>query len=203
MILSDYLIFILLLINTILGVGIFLRNPRNSENKLYAAFVASVSIWILSNFLENEPEIVGIAALPFFLKLDFTAAFLFHYLWFRFASVFAESVFEKRSLWWLRALTVVAAIPVVLGSFWGDLLITNIAFADGVIQFEGGFLWSYYALCINVLMISGLGILFWGRRRAKQSGNTLRVRQINLVFLGSAVSLGIAMDHSYCKDVLL
>jgi len=188
-----FLVVAIVVINIVLGTGILLNNSRSKTNRLYALFVAFISIWIISNYLENEPGFVGEESLDFFLRLDFTVAMLFHYLWFRFSSVFVESKLELPSYKWLRALIFSITLFLALASFLGSILITDVVFADNVIQFGIGQIWTFYVILINIFMVSGLLILYLGRRRAKLEQNLLKKRQINLIFFGSALSITISM----------
>ncbi len=190
---SHILVISIVLLNILLGLGIFLRNPRSRTNRWYAAFVASVSVWIVANYLENEPGLVGYESLDFFLRVDFAFAALFYYLWFRFVSLFVRNRIELDQYRWVRWIQLLATTPLFVTPFIGGALITDIQFDGSVITFGSGPFWTYYATLINVYMVLGLAVLVWGRRVAGMAGNTLMKTQIDYMFIGAAVSLTIAL----------
>jgi len=59
MVLLDFLVVLVLVINTLLSVGILARSFRDKANRLFVLFVTFVDLWIVSNYLENAPELVG------------------------------------------------------------------------------------------------------------------------------------------------
>lgn len=189
---SDYVIFIVLILNIILGVGVFLRNPSHLSNRYYAAFVAILSIWMIANYLENEPSVVGEQLLPFFVRLDFFSGILTFYFWFCFISVFVETKFMSALTVWRKWLFVVVLF-FAFTPFIKNLLIFDITFSDSVIHFKDGQLLHYYAGVLGGLLVGGLILLLLGRRDANINKNFSIVHQIDLILLGSGLSLAIAL----------
>lgn len=55
------LFLIILLSNFSLGLAVYLRNPQGKINKIFFAFVFGVTVWVLSNYLENERVRIKVA----------------------------------------------------------------------------------------------------------------------------------------------
>ncbi|MCK4419189.1 GAF domain-containing protein, partial [Candidatus Aerophobetes bacterium] len=159
------LILFLIILGTNLSLAslVYFRNPRGRTNRIFAAFVCWVTIWIFCNYMENEPLNPGLAAL--FLKLDFALAPLMVYFFLLFCLNF-----QKVSFLTSRAREVLAllpGLPLAVFSF-SDLIITQISqFPGGGIDFELGPLFSLYAAYIVVCVGGGSLNLFLKYRRSR------------------------------------
>ncbi len=190
---SLLLISLILLTNIILGIGIFLRNPRASTNLYYAAFVAALSVWMTANYLENEPGLVGVANIPLLLKLDFfTAPILFYFL-FLFAASFAEYKTLFLGHYLVRTFLFIATLIAAVSPYAGTLLLKDISFYDNVVHFTSGPLFVYYDILIIGYVIASPVLLFLGRRQMIREGNIFKKSQTNYILFGAAISLGIAV----------
>lgn len=190
---SEYIIFIILALNTIFGVGILLRNSKKETNRLYALFVLTGNLWILSNYLENEPGLVGIEALEFILRVDFFSAIAAFYYWFRFVSVFADCQLGVSQMRALRFGLFAWMLGVASTAFIDSILVANVHFTDGVISFTNGPFSPIYAATLAFYLLAGITVLFVGRRRALLRGDTTLIHHIDLILMGSALSLSVAL----------
>lgn len=46
------------LLNLVLGFIVFFRNPRKTNNIVYAVIVSSISVWIVFTYLYNNPSLL-------------------------------------------------------------------------------------------------------------------------------------------------
>ena len=182
----DWLIVVVLGINTLLSVGVLLRNPKSLANRLFVGFVTFLDIWIASNFLENEPGLVGEGRLEFFLRLDFATALIFFYFWFQFSAVLSVSRIAK--IRWLQYLLIGLTVLGVVLSFT-PLILHSVSFDGEVIAFEDGVLWLGYALLLLLFAGWGVILLILRRRRAKRVNDVLAKRQISLVLTGFVLAM--------------
>ena len=130
----DFLIFVVILINTILGISVYLRNKTAKTNQFYGIFVLFLNIFIASVFLENRPDIVGEANLELFLRLDFTAAAVYFFAWFRFCSFFSESRLVQNKYKWLNRASVLSLLIIISLTLFTNLILRDVAFYDEVIH---------------------------------------------------------------------
>lgn len=63
------LVTIILVAYIILGLLVYSRNPKNRTNRIFSFFILSLIIWIICNFLGNEPIDDNLRIL--FFRLDF------------------------------------------------------------------------------------------------------------------------------------
>ena len=200
---SDILVFITIVINAVLGLLIYFRSRKAGENFFYALFVAFLDLWILTNFLENEPDRVGLERLDLFLRLDFVFGALFMYSWLRFCVALASRA-EYHLRWgvlmkWVTRLTTVAFIPLIL---FTPFVIKDIQFYDSVIHFKDGPLFIFYALFILACTIIGPFILFRVRRFVKGKGDEALGWSIGLILTGFLISLGTAVTINLLQPIL-
>jgi len=193
MVLLDSLVVLVLVINTLLSVGILARSFRDKANRLFVLFVTFVDLWIVSNYLENAPELVGAGWLESFLRLDFASAAVALYFWLRFCAVFSGS--KTRALFprLFYSLALVLGWGLAVLSLWGDLILTRVSFPENIVHFEPGPFWVVYAAALVLFSLGGLVLLLRGRRNALRERKYLRVQQINLILLGFFFSVGNAI----------
>lgn len=193
------LIFITVAINLITGTTILVRNHRSIVNKYFAGFVIFLSIWIVSNFLENEPGFIGQDNLALALRLDFAFAILFFFAWFHFCLEFLKrlDLVKKTRRWFTLSSFITTAIFSIL-SLSSDLIIRDITFDDVILFKEGGILLPYF-IVILFYSLAGLVVLFLGGRRAKKQGKLLAKHQIDLIFWGYFVSISILMAINFTQ----
>lgn len=144
------LFLIILLSNFSLGLAVYLRNPRGKINKVFFAFVLGVTVWLLSNYLQNEP--VGLPLASLFLRIDFATASLFAYFFFLFCLNFQRVHLLSSRLREFLALSPTLALTILSFS---DLIITRIAVLDGSIHFDLGKLFPLYALYLFIYIGGG------------------------------------------------
>ncbi|HUX35711.1 MAG TPA: ATP-binding protein [Candidatus Paceibacterota bacterium] len=201
---SDLLLFLAIVLNAVLGFLIFWRNRRSKENIFYALFVLFTDLWMIANFLENEPSVVGYERLDLFLRLDFISAAFGMYFWLKFCTAIAlrAEYVQKWHRWlgWITAMLAIAFVPLVLST---QLVIKNISFYDSVIHFDSGPLWIIYALFILTGLLIGPLILFTTRRFVSAIGNELLARNINFILLGFIIALGNAVIINLLQPILM
>ncbi len=183
----------IIVVNTLFGLGVFLRDRRSAENVFYAFFAFFANAWIASNFLENEPSFVGIGNLSLFLRLDFAFAIGGLLLWLLFCHTFIERGAGTTGMprWLLWTTTSVGTILAALS--FTPAIIRNVSFSDGIIHFSEGPFWILYAIMLLVFAIGGLWLLFLGHARARRAGRWLVREQIDLILGGFFVSVGNAI----------
>ncbi len=200
---SDILLFLAIVLNAVLALLIFARNRRSRENIFYALFVFFTDFWMLSNFLENEPDIVGPDRLALFLRLDFIFAALGMYFWLKFcAAISARAGYQPQWHRWFGWIGAVAAASFVPLALFADLIIRNIRFYDSVIHFETGPVWIAYALFILAALVLGPLILFIARRFACESKNEPLEQGINMILIGFVIALGNAVVINLLQPIL-
>lgn len=180
---------IIVSIIVILGIFTFLSNPTNQANRYYALSTGFLSLWIVVNFLENEPTLVGYETLHIFLRLDFALAITYFFVWFAFCYSLALKPFPILERYRVFFLLTLSTLLLAGLSIFTDTILTNITFND-LIQFSDGPLWSIYALHMTGTAVGGLILLLLGRRNAKKTDHTILVHQINIVILGFSIAIG-------------
>lgn len=188
----NYLIFISLGFNILISLIILFNNTKAQVNRLYFAFITFTNIWIISNYLENEPELIG-GNIRLFLRLDFAAALMIFYYWYRFCSVFTGIFLFKTHTKIVRTLIFISVLTISILSIFSDSIIKLAWFKDNVIHFEVGYLWTIYFLLILSLSAGGIFTLLLGKKHAKQNRDVLNAKQINLILWGFVISIGNAV----------
>ncbi len=190
---SDPLIFVVVGVNSFLGISIFLKDSRGKVNQWYAFFVLFLTLFITSAFLENRPDIVGIENVDFFLRLDFTSGILFSYAWLRFCQFFTKNQFADKGHRWLRILWTVFAGGIALLCLRSELVISNIVFYDGTSHFQIAPLWWLYSTFVIISLAAGVLLLFRARRSALIRQDTVYAQQVNFILFGFLLSIGNAL----------
>jgi len=201
---SDVLLFLAIVLNAVLALLIFSRNRQSWENIFYALFVFFTDFWMLSNFLENEPDMVGLDRLGLFLRLDFIFAAFGMYFWLKFCNAIALRAGYAprwyRWLNWISTIAVTAFVPLMLST---ELIIQNIRFYGSVIHFDPGPLWFLYALFIILVgLVIGPLVLFAAHYFANRTGSEALARGIKLILLGFVISLGNAVIINLLQPLL-
>jgi signal transduction histidine kinase len=173
----------------ILGIFTFLANPTNQTNRYYALSTGFLALWMVVNFLENEPSLVGYETLSIFLRLDFALAITYFFVWFVFCFFFALKPFPALEQYKIFFFLTLSTLLLACLSIFTDTVITNITFKE-LIQFTNGPLWGLYAFHMIGTAIGGLLLLFIGKHKAKKTGHTILIHQINIVILGFSIALG-------------
>ncbi len=144
------LFLLILFSNFSLGLAVYFSNTKGKANKFFFAFVFFLTIWLLSNYLQNEP--VGLPIATLFLQIDFATAPLLVYFFFLFCLNFQRTHLISSSSRRLLAL----CLPVILTILsFTDLIITRIRILDGSIHFDQGRLYPLYTVCLLVYASSG------------------------------------------------
>ena len=177
----------------LLATFVYLTNPTGRINRYFVFFVTFLMLWMISNFLENEPSLIATENLETFLRLDFIFALFLFYGWFRFSYIFSRTSFRLLDSPLLYKILLLLGVGLAGLSLFSEQIITDIIFDGTIITFSDGTLWLPYALYILGLSVGGLVVLFLGRRKAKKNNNQLVKQQIDLVFLGFILAVGNAV----------
>lgn len=186
------LIFFSLTINFVFALGVYFKNKKNIQNKLYATFVFFLNFWIISNFLENEPTYIGYDNVEIFLRLDFVSALVCLYFWLRLSVIFLKKQVQKKKIFkFFNTFLGTGVVIVSLLALFTDTIIYNVRFASGIITFNDGQLWVIYAFLMMTLVIFGITNFLIGRSQEKST--SVRRRQIEFILLGFFISIGNAI----------
>lgn len=168
------LFLIILLSNFSLGLAVYLKNTKGKANQFFFAFVFFLTIWLLSNYLQNEP--VGLPLATLFLRIDFATAPLLVYFFLLFCLNFQRvHLLSSRP----RALLALC-LPLILTILsFTDLIITRIRILDGAIHFDLGRLYPLYTVYLLIYASSGCTdlIIKW-----RSSQGTERMQVFYLLF---------------------
>ena len=144
------LFLIILFSNFSLGLAVYLRNPKAKVNQFFFVFVFFLTIWLLSNYLQNEP--VGLPLATFFLQIDFASAPLAGYFLLLFCLNFQRvHLISSRS----RALLALCPALILTILSFTDLIITQIGVFRGTLHFELGRLFPLYVIYLLVCVCGG------------------------------------------------
>lgn len=180
------LFLIILLSNFSLGLAVYLRNTKGKANQFFFAFVFFLTIWLLSNHLQNEP--VGLPIATLFLQIDFATAPLLVY----FLLLFCLN-FQRAHLIFSRPRELLAlCLPLIFTILsFTDLIITRIRILDGSIHFDLGKLYPLYTIYLLAYVGGGCIdlIIKW---RSSQGIERMQVFYLLLGFLFTAAIAGPA-----------
>ena len=174
------LFLIILFSNFSLGLAVYLRNPRGKINKVFFDFVLAVTVWLLSNYLQNEP--IGLPLASLFLRIDFAVAPLAAYFLLLFCLNFHRVHLLSSRLRELLALSPALALAILSFS---DLIVTRIKFLNNTINFDLGGLYPLYTIYLFICV--GIGcidlIVKW---RSSQGIERMQIFYLLLGFLLTA-----------------
>jgi signal transduction histidine kinase len=181
---SYILVAIIIFLSLGLGGVVYFKNPKGRINQIFAALVVFVVIWLVSNYLENEPINPKLASL--FLKIDFASAAVLAYFFFLFAVNFQGTYLIRSGFKQLLAF-----LPTLIFSFlsFSNLIITKINFQDHTIFFEEGVLYPLYAFSIISYIGTGCADLVLKYRKLTGTEKL----QTFYVLLGLSLSATIAL----------
>lgn len=191
--LLSIVITIILIINALLALGIFMHHPKRRTNQYYALFVILLDFFILSVFLENRPDLVGLENVALFLRLDFAFALLFFYVWFRFCSIFTKSSLLGEKYQWFNKSSFVVLLILLFMSLITNLILTNITFPENVILFDTGPLWPLYAFPLLFWALGGVFLLILKRQQSRKQRDQHVTQQIDIILSGFFLSLGVGL----------
>ncbi len=179
-------ILVIIVVSLCLGLGgiVYFKNPKEKINKIFIVLVFLVIIWILSNYLENEPIDPALASL--FLRIDFASAALLVYFFFLFTINFQGNFLIPSAF--KQALASLPALILFALSF-SNLIITRIGFENNTISFEKGPLFPLYAILLFGYVTTGCGDLISKYKKLK---NIERIQTL-YVLLGFSLSAFIAL----------
>ncbi len=150
----SFLVFSLVIFSCFyLGTLVYTKNPKNRDNKLFFLLIFWMVLWLIANYLENQPFPAGWRI--FFLKLDFVLAPIMGYFWFLFCYYFLS----PRP--WFRLLNIVLLVLALFSSLSVLLgkVIVNINTSSFLLRFQTGQWFIVYALLMLFYFLGGVGIL--------------------------------------------
>ena len=181
---SLFVIFpIISIISSLLGITVLVRNVKSRRNIYFFFLTVFISIWIISNLLENEN--IGLVLSSFFLRTDFIVAPLVSLFFILFCLNFPEEREVPAPIKWV--LYLFALFFVVAAAT--DLIVKDFSFEKYKLLYSLGILYPLYA----VLHISymGYGALTLLTNIFRFKG--LKRHQSIYVFLGFFISSGIIL----------
>jgi signal transduction histidine kinase len=161
-----------------LGLLVYFKNPKETVNRNFFKVVFWTMVWISSNFLENELVLRKYSHL--LLKVDFATAIILAYYFRLFCINFPIKI--KFSLIKKTIISLPALLLFVLS--FSPLVIRNINFNFGFINFERGILYWLYALVVFGYI--GAGSLNLSFRLRKMAG--IERMQTIYILLGMTLS---------------
>lgn len=136
----------------ILGLIVYLSDPKNSINRIFLLMTIFTVIWQTCNYLEGGIFNLHISAI--LLRLDFMAAVFVGYFWHLFSVYFPTlkmSGYSSPLKYFNLALALIFS-----GLSFSDLIIYGIHFDAGILRFDGGPLWFLYAIVIVYFFAFGV-----------------------------------------------
>ena len=163
---------------------VYFKNPKEKINKIFFVLVFLVIVWLLSNYLENEPIDPSLASL--FLRIDFASASLLVYFFFLFTINFQRNYLipsvSKQFLLFLP--------PLIFSLLsFSDLIINQIGFENHIISFKTGLLFPAYIIFSIGYVAVGCGDLLLKYKKLK---GIERIQTL-YVLLGFSISAFIAL----------
>lgn len=141
-------------------------------------------VWILSNYFQNEPYLSDYSSL--LLRVDFASAIFAIFFFY----LFCENLFlEEVSFGIGVKMTSFFTLLLIILSF-SDLIVKNIGLKDGIVVFEGGYLFWLYDFFIVALSIIGCYKLIVKYLNIKSRE---KKTQIVYIFSGIVLTLIIAL----------
>jgi signal transduction histidine kinase len=167
-------------LDIILGLFIFLKNPKSKINRIFLVLTFWVLVWIGANFLENEPILADYRSL--LLKIDFASAIFLAYYFFFFCINFPKNLNFSR----IQRISLILLAFIFFILSFSSLIIKNFSFSDSTIQFERGILyWVYTLMILSYVGIGSLSLIF--RFKKLQGSEKIQTLYIILGFVLSGI----------------
>ena len=174
------IVLIILVLNLALGLIVLLKGPQKKINRLFAATVLSIIIWISAYFLENWG--LSEQTSKFFLKMDFAFAGIVSYFWLIFCINLPRDFLPKNKFYALY----LVIIPLIFTALsFTNLIASSPKVVNEVIIFERGFLYFPYAFFIFSYMLGGCLVLFYKYKKVDRAVQ----RQIIYILVGALLTL--------------
>jgi signal transduction histidine kinase len=132
-----------------LAILVFSVNPKNKTNQYFSLWVFFLIVWILSNYLENEPFFQNYRSL--FLRTDFASAIFLGAFFYLFCLNFPQG----SSLSWSKKTIIFTPSIILFILSFTDLIIKDIHFQDNTIVFKQSTLFLFYFLCFIFYVVRG------------------------------------------------
>ncbi len=198
-------IFLLVIISCFyLSVLVYTKNPKSRDNRLFFLLIFWMVLWLIANFLENQPFAPQWRI--FWLKLDFILAPAMGYFWFLFCYYFLETKPFSRFLnIILLILGVFSSIGVLLGR-----IINKIDASHTLVRFSSGDWFVFYAALMLFYFVGGVIALAFKCRRLKGKRRlqvfyvlagffiSSTITAVINLFLQNKISLGWFRLGTYC-----
>jgi signal transduction histidine kinase len=185
----------------LLGLVVYYANPKRDTNLYFALFACFDVLWIVTNFLENEPGIIGVEHLELFLRLDFVFAIISFYLWLRFCELFSRKPIRFIGRTHSFPALVLIGAYLIYHALFTDSVLSDVHFSE-YIEFSPGWLWGVYNTYLVILVLLGFVFLYIAKRNAKRAGDMQYIAQINLIFFGFFISLSNALFINILQGIV-
>ncbi len=156
----------------------FVRGKRSRTNTYFLLLSASIILWAIANFMENEtwlPDHLNI----FFLKLDFSIASFLAYFLFLFGLEFYKSIEMIKKTAHVTIFLIATLFSLL--SFT-DLIIREVFLTEGAVRFTAGSFFNVYAFFVAGFVTFGIIFLILASRSHEYS-KKIQARYILVGFL--------------------
>lgn len=149
------LLFVVAISNFLLGLFVFVRNPKKLSNIFFFLMVCMLSAWSIFSFFEDEVKTLEKA--KFLVQLDFATALLMAFFFLLFCIFFIYPIKYSRIV---LSISLVASSVFAVLSF-SSAIIANVSKAEkGGLSYSLGDLFYLYTLIATVLVATAIIILF-------------------------------------------
>jgi signal transduction histidine kinase len=149
---SFILLFIILFINLVLGVSVFLKNPKGRSSKYFFGFMLVSSAWMIASFLEDE--IRNATILNLLLRTDYSlGGFIALFFLGLCLSITKSKLLDKKII-----LFLLFAIPLILSSliFFSNFIIEGYSLLSNGLDPVLGKYEALYEVCVILFPLLGL-----------------------------------------------
>lgn len=170
----------------VVGLLVLYKDPKSPSSRSFAYLSASILLWIIAAFFEDEAENPTLRA--FFLRADFALGAFYAYAFLLFCSDTTHFKWAQRL--WFRLVLFIVPLSLALLALFTDTIIAGYEItATDVINPLFGVGGDVYNILLSLAPLLGAGLIFWNYRRI---GPGEKTRYIYLI-LGLILSIGTAL----------
>ena len=175
--LNILLLFLVIFINFVIGLLVFIEQPKNKTNQSFVFLIILLIVWTIVYYFQSEPYFKHYAVT--LLKLDFSFGILLCASFYLFSLIFPypNDHFSRK-----KFILVPASILVILT--FTNLIFKNPYFRDHVIDADPGSLFWLYFIFALFYIADGIRNLYVKYKKSTGIAKT----QVLYVFLGLTVS---------------
>ncbi len=144
---STYILIGSILANLVLGLLVFIRNPKSKLSQVFFVAMLCIVSWIVSNYLTDNSNNLMQVTLTNRLSYLFAYLVFFFCAWFSFYFPNANKISREKYVIFLAVLFVGSALSVT------DWVSGKVYFNDGKISFTTGPLTAIYGMILIALVV--------------------------------------------------